>query len=283
SGFHTRSVALGFHTHTTAVRVSHPFRCTPGFTPAPPQSGFHTLSAAFGLHTHTPLFTPTPPQSGFHTRSATFGFHTHTAVVRVSHPLRCIRVSHPWFHTHTPGFTPTPPHLGFHTRSAAHRVSHPHHRSQGFTPAPLHSDFTPRVSRPHTGFQSHTTAVRVSCPLRCIGVSHPGFHTHTTAVRSGFHTRSAAFGFHTQGFTPTHRVSVPHYRSQGFMPASLHWGFTPRVSHPHTGFHTYTTAVRVSHPFHCTLGFTPTPPQSGLHARSAAFGFHTQGFTPTHR
>ncbi|PKI31553.1 hypothetical protein CRG98_048056, partial [Punica granatum] len=94
-------------------------------------------------------FTPTPPQSGFHIRSAAFGFHTHTTVVKVSHPLHCIWVSHP-----------------------------------------------------HTGFDTHTAAVRVSHPLRCIRVSHPGFHTHTqgftpTPPQSGFHTRSAAFGFHT--------------------------------------------------------------------------------------
>ncbi|PKI62529.1 hypothetical protein CRG98_017075 [Punica granatum] len=99
-------------------------------------------------------FTPTPPQSRFHTRSAAFGLHTHTTAVKVSHPFRCIR------------------------------TSHPHHRSQGFTPTPLHSGFTPRVSHPlrcirvlHPGFHTRTTAVRVSYPLRCIRVSHPGFHT----------------------------------------------------------------------------------------------------------
>ncbi|PKI48854.1 hypothetical protein CRG98_030754, partial [Punica granatum] len=105
-------------------------------------------------------------------------------------------------------FTPTPPHLGFHTRSAAHRVSHPHHLSQGFTPAPLHSSFTPMVSHPHPRFHTHTTSFRVSHPVRCT----PGFTP--TPSQSGFHTRSAAFGFHTQGFTPTHRVSHPHYRCQ---------------------------------------------------------------------
>ncbi|PKI33695.1 hypothetical protein CRG98_045914 [Punica granatum] len=154
SWFHTHSAVFGFHTHTTAVRVSHPhhrshgFTPTPlysGFTPIPPQSGFHTRSAAFGFHTHSPGFTPTPPQSGFHTRSAAH---------RVSHPYHCSQ-----------GFTPAPLHSGF---TLIHRVSHPHHRSQGFTPVPL-----------HTGFHTHTTAVRVSHPLRCIRVSHPGFHIHT--------------------------------------------------------------------------------------------------------
>ncbi|PKI74249.1 hypothetical protein CRG98_005370 [Punica granatum] len=92
---------LWFHTHTTAVRVSHPLRCIQGFT-------------------------PTPPQSGFHTRSAALGFHTHTTAVRDSHPFRCNRVSHP--HHCSEGFTSAPLHLGFtptllqsgfHTRSTA--------------------------------------------------------------------------------------------------------------------------------------------------------------------
>ncbi|PKI32390.1 hypothetical protein CRG98_047219, partial [Punica granatum] len=340
SGFHTRSATFGFHTHTavvrvshplrcipvshtwfhthtTAVRVSHPFRCTPGLAPTPPLSGIHTSSAAFGFptqgftpthrgftpvplhtgsrthttavrdshqlrcirvshpgfHTHTPGFTPTPPQSGFHTRSATFGFHTHTAVVRVSHPLRCIPVSHTWFHTHTtavrvshpfrctPGLAPTPPLSGIHTSSAAFGFP-----TQGFTPT--HRGFTPVPL--HTGSRTHTTAVRDSHQLRCIRVSHPGFHTHTpgftpTPPQSGFHTRSATFGFHTH--TAVVRVSHP----LRCIPVS------------HTWFHTHTTAVRVSHPFRCTPGLAPTPPLSGIHTSSAAFGFPTQGFTPTHR
>ncbi|PKI64627.1 hypothetical protein CRG98_014965 [Punica granatum] len=122
--------------------------CSQGFTPVPLHSGF----------------TPPPLQLGFHTHSTAFGFHTQGLTLP---PLQS------GFHTRSTAF-------GFHTSSTAVRVSHPHHCSQGFTLAPLHSGFTPAPLQSgfHTrstafGFHTHTTTVRVSQPLHCIRVSHP--------------------------------------------------------------------------------------------------------------
>ncbi|PKI62730.1 hypothetical protein CRG98_016875 [Punica granatum] len=245
---------IGFHTHTIAVRVSHPFRCirvshphrrSQGFTPAPLHSGFtptHRVSHPFtGFHTHsnavrvshpfryTPGFTPTPPQSGFHTRSAAFGFYTQgfTPIHRVSHPHHPSQGFTP-VPLHS-GFTPTPPQSRFHTRSAAFRF---HTHTPGFTPTPPHEGFTPVPL--HTGFDTHTTAVKVSHLFHCIRVSHPftGFHTHTTAVRVSHpfrcirvsHPHRFTPASRHSGFTPTHRVSHPHHRSQGFTAVPLHSG-----------------------------------------------------------
>ncbi|PKI58407.1 hypothetical protein CRG98_021165 [Punica granatum] len=161
------------------------------------------------------------------------------------------------------------------SRKAKSLIAHPGHRQRRHN-CPIANPASDKVQPLHQQRRSLTNqisqgSIRPTPPQSGFHTRSATFGLHTqgltpTPLQSGFHTRSTAFEFHTQGFTPTPLQSGFHTRSTTF---GFHTHTTiVRVSHPlhcirvsHLGFHTHTTIVRVSHSLQCLQGFTPTPLQ----------------------